>query len=161
MFRRLHSEARNHIGGKAGDINGKAGDDSGQPAGPAVAEPPVQVEEPPVQVEEPAVETKREQRVDEKRKTRRQPPYHVILWDDNDHTHAYVIAMLQKLFGHPPEKGYQLACEVDARGRAIVLTTTKEHAELKRDQIHAFGKDGLVADCSGSMWSTIEASEGA
>jgi ATP-dependent Clp protease adaptor protein ClpS len=37
-----------------------------------------------------------------------------------------------------------------------LLTTTKEHAELKRDQIHSYGKDGLVGECQGSMWSTIE-----
>jgi ATP-dependent Clp protease adaptor protein ClpS len=37
-----------------------------------------------------------------------------------------------------------------------VLTTTREHAELKRDQIHAFGKDALVGDCKGSMSSSIE-----
>jgi len=30
---------------------------------------------------------------------------------------------------------------VDTQGKVIVFTTTKEHAELKRDQIHAFGKD--------------------
>ena len=80
-------------------------------------------------------------------KPKRQPPYHVILWDDQDHTHAYVIVMLQQLFGYPPTKGFQLADEVDRRGRAIVLTTTLEHAELKRDQIRAYGKDALNAEC--------------
>jgi hypothetical protein len=30
---------------------------------------------------------------------------------------------------------------VDTTGRVIVLTTSLEHAELKRDQIHAFGPD--------------------
>jgi ATP-dependent Clp protease adaptor protein ClpS len=39
----------------------------------------------------------------------------------------------------------------------IVLTTTKEHAELKRDQILAYGKDDLIKNCTGSMHSTIEA----
>jgi ATP-dependent Clp protease adaptor protein ClpS len=67
---------------------------------------------------------------------------------------------LQKLFGHPVEKGYELAKEVDTRGRAIVLTTTREHAELKRDQIHAFGKDDLIDGCAGSMSATIEPIEG-
>ena len=38
-----------------------------------------------------------------------------------------------------------------------MLTTTKEHAELKRDQIHAFGKDRQLDSCKGSMWATIEA----
>ena len=64
--------------------------------------------------------------------------------------------MMQQLFGHPVEKGYQIAEEVDHRGRAIVLTTTREHAELKRDQIHAFGKDDADRRCQGSMSASIE-----
>lgn len=91
-----------------------------------------------------------------KRKARRQPPYNVILWNDDDHTFGYVVEMMHELFGHPPEKGYQIAVDVDATGRAIVLTTTLEHAELKRDQIHAYGKDREIAGCAGSMWATIE-----
>ncbi len=93
-------------------------------------------------------------------RTRRQPPYHVILLNDDDHSYQYVILMLLELFGHPVEKGMQLAKEVDETGRAIVLTTTLEHAELKRDQIHAYGKDKSVAKCKGSMWATIEPEEG-
>ncbi len=91
-----------------------------------------------------------------RRKPKRQPRYHVLLWDDDDHTHVYVIAMMLRLFGYPSEKGYQIAEEVDTRGRAIVITTTLEHAELKRDQIHAFGADALIQGCKGAMWSTIE-----
>ena len=89
-------------------------------------------------------------------KTKRQPPYHVILHNDDDHSFEYVIFMLQKLFGHPPEKGYQLAWEVHTEGRVIVLTTSLELAELKRDQIHAFGPDPLIARCQGSMSASIE-----
>ena len=87
---------------------------------------------------------------------KRQPRYHVVLWDDEDHTYAYVIVMMMQLFGYPAEKGYQIAVEVDTEGRVVVLTTTREHAELKRDQIHAYGKDGLIENCQGSMWATIE-----
>jgi ATP-dependent Clp protease adaptor protein ClpS len=86
----------------------------------------------------------------------KQPRYHVVLWNDDDHTYQYVIAMLQQLFGHPPERGFQLAKEVDAEGRVIVLTTTREHAELKRDQIHAFGADRLLARSKGAMKASIE-----
>jgi ATP-dependent Clp protease adaptor protein ClpS len=89
-------------------------------------------------------------------KPKRQPRYNVILWNDDDHTYEYVIAMLLEIFGHPPEKGFQLAKEVDTQGRAIVLTTTREHAELKRDQITAYGKDRMIARCKGSMSATIE-----
>jgi ATP-dependent Clp protease adaptor protein ClpS len=90
---------------------------------------------------------------------RKLPPYHVVLLNDEAHTYEYVIEMLQKLFAHPPEKGYQLACEVDTKGRVIVLTTTKEHAELKRDQIHAYGADWRIDGCKGSMSAVIEPAE--
>lgn len=90
---------------------------------------------------------------------KRQPRYHVLLWNDDDHTYGYVINMLKELFGHPKETGYKMAKEVDKRGRAIVLTTTREHAELKRDQIHAYGPDADVDNCKGSMSATIEPEE--
>jgi ATP-dependent Clp protease adaptor protein ClpS len=93
------------------------------------------------------------------RTSKRQPPYQVILWNDDDHSYEYVITMLMELFGYPPEKGFLMAREVDTQGRVIVLTTTREHAELKRDQIHAYGKDALIAGCKGSMWATIEPTE--
>ena len=87
---------------------------------------------------------------------RQLPPYNVILLNDDDHTYDYVIEMLRSVFAHPAERGMQLAEEVDARGRAIVLTTHKERAELKRDQILAYGADRRVASCKGSMSALIE-----
>jgi ATP-dependent Clp protease adaptor protein ClpS len=104
---------------------------------------------------EPIVRT-REKRQE---KTRKQPPYHVILLNDNDHSFDYVIRMLFDLFGHPPERGYQMAMEVHTRGRVIVDTTTKERAELKQDQIHGYGADPLIERCQGSMSATIEPAE--
>ena len=89
-------------------------------------------------------------------KVKRQPPYHVVLLNDDDHSYDYVIAMLQILFGYPREKGLQMAEEVDKTGRVIVLTTSKEHAELKQEQIHAFGPDTCIARCKGSMSAIIE-----
>ena len=87
------------------------------------------------------------------------PPYHVILLDDNDHSYEYVMQMLRELFAHPLEEGFRIADEVNRSGRAIVLTTHKEKAELKRDQIHAFGADRLVATCKGSMSAIIQPAE--
>jgi ATP-dependent Clp protease adaptor protein ClpS len=87
---------------------------------------------------------------------KQQPRYHVILWDDDEHSYDYVIRMMGELFGHSYETGYQLAREVDKAGRTICLTTTLEHAELKRDQIHAFGRDQLIRRCKGSMSASIE-----
>jgi len=90
---------------------------------------------------------------------RKQPRYHVVLWDDDEHTFDYVIRMMRSLFGYSDERANQLADDVDRAGRAVCLTTSREHAELKRDQIHAFGRDTLVTSCLGSMSSTIEPSE--
>lgn len=107
-------------------------------------------------VVEPLVETLRRLKAQEDVRPKRQPRYHVVLWDDNDHSYEYVMEMMRVLFGHPSEKAYQIAEAVDSQGRAICLTTTLEHAELKRDQIHAYGKDRLIARCAGSMSASIE-----
>src|SRR5205085_8616089 len=97
-----------------------------------------------------------ERKTKEKVEVKRQPPYNVILHNDDDHSFDYVIRMLQRLFGYPPEKGYLMALEVHTQGRVIVMTTTLELAELKRDQIHAFGPDPDIPRCQGSMSASIE-----
>jgi ATP-dependent Clp protease adaptor protein ClpS len=96
----------------------------------------------------------------EKEEVKRQPPYNVVLLNDDDHSYEYVIAMLQQLFGYPTEKGFLMAHEVDTKGRVIVCTTSRERAELKRDQIHAFGPDPGIPRCKGSMSSEIEPAPG-
>ena len=88
--------------------------------------------------------------------TRQIPRYSVILWDDDDHTYDYVVHMMAELFGHDKIRGFEIAESVDVEGRAVCLTTTLEHAELKRDQIHAFGRDHQIRACKGSMSASIE-----
>ena len=97
--------------------------------------------------------------IQEDQKTRRQPPYNVILLNDDDHTYEYVILMLRELFGHPIEKGFLLAQTVDRTGRAIVCTTSRERAELKQEQIHAYGPDPHLPRSKGSMTAEIEPAE--
>lgn len=84
------------------------------------------------------------------------PQYHVILHDDNDHTYPYVVTMLMELFGKTFERAYQHAFEVDTTGVTIVETTNLERAELKRDQIRAYGKDPHSPNSPGSMHASIE-----
>jgi ATP-dependent Clp protease adaptor protein ClpS len=104
--------------------------------------------------------TAKKQRARTRRKPTPLPRFHVVLLDDDDHTYDYVIEMLRGVFGHPAERGFQLAQLVDEHGRAIVMTTHKELAELKRDQIHAYGTDFRLSNCKGSMSATIEPDEG-
>jgi len=104
--------------------------------------------------------TSKKVKEERKEKVKRQPPYNVILLNDDDHSFEYVIAMLQQLFGYPVERGFQMAETVHNQGRVIVATTSMERAELKRDQIHAFGPDPLIPRCQGSMSATIEPAPG-
>ena len=108
----------------------------------------------------PVEKPKRKRRRRTKRKPKHLPPYHVVLWNDDDHTFEYVIFMMRDLFGHTEEQSRKIAMSVHLQGRAIVYTGHLELAELKRDQIHAYGADKFVSNCTGSMWATVEKSEG-
>jgi ATP-dependent Clp protease adaptor protein ClpS len=88
--------------------------------------------------------------------TRRVPPFHVILLDDNDHTYEYVIEMLRRVFGYSSEAALRLASTIGREGRVIVDTTTYERAEFKRDQIHGFGPDFRLPCCKGPMSAIIK-----
>lgn len=100
-----------------------------------------------------------EKRTQEKTAPRPQPPYNVILLDDDDHTYEYVIDLLRKLFGHTFESAFQVAEAVDRTGRVVLLTTTLEHAEFKQGQIHAFGRDWRLTRSQGCMSCILEPAE--
>lgn len=100
-----------------------------------------------------------ERKTKEEHEVKKQPPYNVILHNDDDHSFDYVIRMLKELFAHPEEKGFLMAEEVHTKGKVIVCTTSLERAELKRDQIHAYGPDPLIPRCAGSMSASIEPAE--
>lgn len=103
-----------------------------------------------------APERIREQATEERTQTIEVPSYHVVLLDDDEHTYEYVVEMLVKLFGHDHDTAYRMAAEVDGQGRVIVETTHLERAELKRDQIHAYGPDWRIERCLGSMSALVE-----
>lgn len=88
-----------------------------------------------------------------------EPPWHVILLDDDVHTHEYVIEMLGAIFGHSPELALKMANEVNASGRVIVATVHKELAELRQQQIEEYGPDRSVPECKVSMRAIIECAE--
>lgn len=87
---------------------------------------------------------------------RRQPNYHVIIWNDDEHTYEYVIELLMKLFAHPFEKAFQITHEVDHSGKGIAYTCHMELAELKRDMVLGYGADWRMSTSTGSIRATIE-----
>jgi len=92
----------------------------------------------------------------EEAETRQLPPYHVVLINDQQHTYDYVVHMVRAIFGYTQERGLMIAAEVDKTGRAIICTTHRELAELRREQVHAYGADQRIASCQGSMSAIIE-----
>jgi ATP-dependent Clp protease adaptor protein ClpS len=90
---------------------------------------------------------------------RHEPPYHVILYDDDEHTYEYVIEMICQIFGHAVKKAFKMAVEVDKTGRVIVVTCHKELAELRKEQIESHGPDPRIPKCRGSMSAAIEPAE--
>lgn len=74
----------------------------------------------------------------EETKTRRLPPYNVILENDDHHSMEFVIGVLQKALGYTEQKAYQLMLLAHETGQAIVWTGSKEVAELKQEQMLSF-----------------------
>jgi ATP-dependent Clp protease adaptor protein ClpS len=83
--------------------------------------------------------------VDTETKTRRQPPYAVILHNDDLNTQIFVTLVLRKVFGYTVEKCVELMMEAHNKGRAAVWVGPLEVAELKADQIRSCGADPTTA----------------
>jgi ATP-dependent Clp protease adaptor protein ClpS len=89
----------------------------------------------------PKAKSERREKEKDKSRPKTQPPYAVIVENDDFHTFNYVTEILQKVFGYDLQKAFLLTVEVDAAGQAIVWSGALEVAELKRDQIRGFGPD--------------------
>ena len=84
------------------------------------------------------------------------PLFHVVLLDDDDHTYAYVVEMLERLFCMSKSQAFQHAVEVDSTGRTVVITCEQPAAEFARDQIHAHGADWRMPRSKGSMKAVLK-----
>jgi len=110
-----------------------------------------------------AVELAPESDVQEARRSRtstkpkQEPNYHVIIWNDEEHTYEYVIDLLTTVFKHSEHKALLITIEVDKVGRGIAWTCHKELAELKLEQVMGFGADPrMPKESNGSIRCTIE-----
>ena len=102
------------------------------------------VESPPA-VEGPPIPKQRPKKQPADAKPKQQPPFAVILFNDEEHSFPYVIETLTKVFGYPPEKSYALTLQIHTDGKGIVWSGSQEVAELKRDQIRSAGPDFYAA----------------
>jgi ATP-dependent Clp protease adaptor protein ClpS len=113
-------------------------------------DPPQEDENSTTVVVEPKRKTKTETN------TRRQPLYNVIIMNDEEHTFEYVIELLCKIFGHSLSMSESLTWAIHVRGRAIVFTTHRELAELKREQVVSYGPDPRLTSSQTSLQCYIE-----
>ncbi|MGE3317278.1 MAG: ATP-dependent Clp protease adaptor ClpS [Planctomycetaceae bacterium] len=94
-----------------------------------------------IAVAEPFVRPKSDDQSKKHEQTRKQPPFAVIVENDDLHTFTYVIEVLQKVCGYSQQKAILLATHAHFSGEAVVWSGVLEVAELKRDQIRGFGTD--------------------
>jgi ATP-dependent Clp protease adaptor protein ClpS len=92
--------------------------------------------------------------------TRRVPPYHVILENDDYHSFEFVVEVLCKALGYTVERSHQLTLQAHTAGRAVVWTGPKEVAELRADQIRSFHEIRSDNTRLGPLGCTIEPAPG-
>ncbi len=72
-------------------------------------------------------------------------PWLVMVWNDPIKLITYVTFVFQKLFGYSKEVATNLMLDVHNRGRAVVSSGTRDHAENDVTRLHAYG-----------LWATME-----
>jgi ATP-dependent Clp protease adaptor protein ClpS len=77
-------------------------------------------------------------RTDEETRTRRFPPYNVILENDDHHSCEFVVDVLIKVLGCGVQRATTLMLQAHTAGHAVIWTGPKEVAELKAEQVQSF-----------------------
>jgi ATP-dependent Clp protease adaptor protein ClpS len=108
---------------------------------------------------DPATTTETQPR--EETRTRRLPPYNVILHNDDHHSMEFVIDVLSKVLGCAQERAYLLMMEAHTSGRAVIWTGPKEVAELKAEQVQTFPEVRDDGRNLGALGVSIEPAPGA
>ncbi len=69
------------------------------------------------------------------------PPHAVVLHNDPTNGFDFVVASLVKVFAYNTPRAVKLTATAHLKGRSIVWTGHKEHAELKAQQLTGRGPD--------------------
>jgi ATP-dependent Clp protease adaptor protein ClpS len=80
-------------------------------------------------------------RLEQEPQRKTQPPYAVVVFNDDIHTFEYVVGTFMRVFGYPLEKSSTLASQIHHHGKGIVWSGTREVAELKCEQLRGAGHD--------------------
>src|SRR3954454_19563313 len=77
----------------------------------------------------------------EETRTKRRPPYAVVLHNDDVNGFDFVVGVLRKVFHYGRLKAFRLTLKAHVSGRCIVWSGSLEVAELKAEQIRSCGPD--------------------
>ena len=102
-----------------------------------------------IAVESPPPQQRRKEQPADAR-PKQQPPYAVVLFNDEEHTFQYVIETLMKVFGYPLEKSYALTPANPQRRQGHRLVG---HAGIGRTQTgpDSFGRPGFLRHEEGGL----------
>ena len=89
----------------------------------------------------PGKETRPKSATREQDATKRQPPYAVVLHNDDVNGFDFVIEVLRKVFHYDRLKAERLTLQAHETGRSAVWSGNLEVAELKADQVRSCGPD--------------------
>lgn len=87
------------------------------------------------------VKPRRRRRKRKQPKTQRQPPYAVVLHNDDVNGFDFVVGALRKVFHYSAPRAYRLTLTAHLVGRTVVWSGMREHAELKAEQLVSCGPD--------------------
>jgi ATP-dependent Clp protease adaptor protein ClpS len=97
-----------------------------------------------------------------KSQAKQQPPYSVVLHNDNVNSFEFVVGVVRKVFHYGEPKAFQLTLAAHEQGRSILWTGVLEVAELKADQIRSCGADPEMKSRGAlPLQVTIERQDGA
>ncbi len=65
-------------------------------------------------------------------------PWQVVVHNDPVNLMTYVTMVFQKVFGYPRQKAERHMLEVHQKGRSILWSGVREHAELYVQQLHGY-----------------------
>ena len=86
-----------------------------------------------------------------------QPPYAVILHNDDINGMDYVVKVIRKVFGYGLTRAIGHMIEAHRKGRSILWSGSLEIAELRAEQIVSCGPDPfMVKNGAGPLRVTVE-----
>src|SRR5262249_17941737 len=77
----------------------------------------------------------------ERTEVKRQPPYAVVLHNDDINGFDYVVGVLRKVFNYGRLKAFWLTLKAHVTGQSIVWTVSLEVVEIKVDQLRSCAPD--------------------